>query len=362
MAGAQLRAAPNLPAPEHVSEDGELLSGNDDVHPPVDKPRLVDSHDTPRSKAKRRSRYDILEESWNKKFSDLTAKVDLLLTRSLPTPQSQRRRHVESVYSDSSSDDDISYKQDDVLSISASGKFSDSEVNSPHLDENNNETDKSLSESTKRCLYDIFGDDAVVKKSVKKSGITIDQSQKDVLESSYRTKEPNFLTAFSEDNFDLFPVSEETEKYLEVPSLDPLVDSCLVKRHGAKASFAKAKHKTLFSQPCKMIEKVAYKGQQAARLGIVMQLYIQQSLGNLVELLQSDSFNKDDGLEQVKNVFAMTTKCLDQIGRAGGFHHIIRRTAAMSDTALYELDDALEFSNLPLSGEGVFGSGLENLL
>ena len=111
-----------------------------------------------------------------------------------------------------------------------------------------------------------------------------------------------------------------------------------------------------------MIEKVAYKGQQSARLGIVMQLYIQQSLGNLVEHFQSDNFSKDEGLEQVKNVFSMTTKCLDQIGRAGAFHHIIRRTAAMSDTALYELDDALEFSNLSLSGEGVFGSGLENLL
>ena len=34
----------------------------------------------------------------------------------------------------------------------------------------------------------------------------------------------------------------------------------------------------------------------------------------------------------------------------------------MSDTALYELDGALEFSSLPLSDEGMFGSGLENLL
>ena len=91
-----------------------------------------------------------------------------------------------------------------------------------------------------------------------------------------------------------------------------------------------------------------------------MQLYVHQSLGNLVEHFQSDNFSKDEGLEQVKNVFSMTTKCLDQIGRAGAFHHIIRRTAAMSDTALYELNDALEFSNLPMSGEGVFGSGLEN--
>ena len=334
MAGAQLPATPNLPVPEHGSEEGEVLSGIEESQPSVDRPRLVGSNKTPRSKARRHSRYDILEEGWNKKFTDLNAKVDLLLNRSLPMPTPQRCRHVESIYSDSSSEDDNASKQDDVLSVSANGKFSDSDEDSVQNDENNNETNKNLSESTKKCLYDIFGDDAVVKKTVKKSGIAIDQSQKEVLETSYRTREQNFLSAFLEDNFDFFPVNEETEKYLEVPSLDTLVDSCLVKRHGAKASFAKAKHKTLFSQPSKMIEKVAYKGQQSARLGIVMQLYIQQSLDNLVEHFQSDNFSKDEGLEQVKNVFSMTTKCLDQIGRAGAFHRIIRRTAAMSDTAL----------------------------
>ena len=92
-----------------------------------------------------------------------------------------------------------------------------------------------MSEATKN----IFGDEAVVKKTVKKSGISIDKSQREVLGTSYRTREPNFLTAFSEDNFELFLVDEEAEKYLQVPSLDTLVDSCLVKRHGSKASFVK---------------------------------------------------------------------------------------------------------------------------
>ena len=69
-----------------------------------------------------------------------------------------------------------------------------------------------------------------------------------------------------------------------------------------------------------------------------------------------------EGVELVKNVFAMTTKCLDEIGRAGAFYHIIRRMVTMSDTALYELDDTSEFNYLPLSGEGVFGKGLEDLL
>ncbi|KAL4220216.1 hypothetical protein ACF0H5_020624 [Mactra antiquata] len=34
----------------------------------------------------------------------------------------------------------------------------------------------------------------------------------------------------------------------------------------------------------------------------------------------------------------------------------------MTDTALYEQPDSSEFSNLPLSGEGVFGPGLDELL
>ena len=66
----------------------------------------------------------MLEESWNKKLNDLNKKVYLLLSRSLPA--SERRRHVESIYSDSSSNE-VSSKQDDVLyiSASASGMFSD---------------------------------------------------------------------------------------------------------------------------------------------------------------------------------------------------------------------------------------------
>lgn len=82
-----------------------------------------------------------------------------------------------------------------------------------------------------------------------------------------------------------------------------------------------------------MVEKIAYKGQQAARLGIIMQLYIQQSLGNLMQLVSADCFDKNCLVEQVKNVFAMTTECLDHLGRTETFHHIVRRTVAMTDTA-----------------------------
>ena len=65
MAGAQLRAEPNLPTPDQISEEDEL-SENDDFlsfQTPVDKPRAVNSSKTSKSKARRLSKYDILEES-----------------------------------------------------------------------------------------------------------------------------------------------------------------------------------------------------------------------------------------------------------------------------------------------------------
>ena len=47
----------------------------------------------------------------------------------------------------------------------------------------------------------------MIRKNLLKIGIAMDQSQKKVLQNSYRSKEPNLLTAFSEDNYDLFPVN-----------------------------------------------------------------------------------------------------------------------------------------------------------
>ena len=249
---------------------------------------------------------------------------------------------------------------DDELSLFAHGQFSPSHEHSPEPDnsiDSNNNVAESVSES--RCLYDMFGEDAIVKKTEQKHGISLDKSQVQVLENSYRCKQPNFLTAFSEENNDLFPVDTNAEKILEVPSLDSLIECCLTKRYGSNASFAKGKN--LHTQPARMVEKIAYKGQQAARLGLVMQMYIQQSLGNLLQTVEAEKFDKDKASQLVKDVFAMSTKTLDQIGRSGAFHHITRRAVCMTDTALYEQPDKHEFTNLPLTGDGVFGKGLETL-
>ena len=59
----------------------------------------------------------------------------------------------------------------------------------------------------------------------------------------------------------------------------------------------------------------------------------------------------------------MSTKTLDQVGRAGAFHHIVRRKAAVSDTGLSSVKDVSTKTHcLPLSDEGVFGKGLKEKL
>ncbi|CAC5367144.1 unnamed protein product [Mytilus coruscus] len=58
----------------------------------------------------------------------------------------------------------------------------------------------------------------------------------------------------------------------------------------------------------------------------------------------------------------MSTKELDQAGRAGAFHHIIRRQMCMTDTSMFLLHDSRDISDLPLTGEGVFGDNLVSAL
>ena len=59
----------------------------------------------------------------------------------------------------------------------------------------------------------------------------------------------------------------------------------------------------------------------------------------------------------------MTTKTLDQIGKAGAYHQMTRRKAAIFDTGL---DDYKDYSStimsLSLTAEGVFGSQFDEKL
>ena len=111
------------------------------------------------------------------------------------------------------------------------------------------------------------------------------------------------------------------------------------------------------------IENSAYQGQIAARMGIISVAYMQQALGLLLKNLKSDTPNIDSAVQSVRDIFNMSTKTLDQIGRTGAFHHVVRRKAAVSDTGLNAVKDIQsKIQGLPLTGEGVFGPGLEEKL
>ena len=350
-----------------------------------------------KSSKKRKSKYEILEDKFNAKLADLDKnmedKMDRFLNhmsemmqkqsqrlddiseeRSQRTSYSQERsqrpstsdsgsqrplrileRELSQRHSPDRNSESGTDSNDDQISLRPGHKERDEFSDLDDDTKSDNETEISKS---KKCLFDLFGDDAINSRSDKKTGIVIDESQKQVLSSSWRAEKPNAITAFAEETKESFPVDEDTEKFLEVPSLDDIIERCLVKKHGKKASFTKT-GKSLFSQPYKMVEKIAYRGQQAAYIGILSQLYVQQGLGTLIETLSENDCDINKAIQKIRDIFAMTTKGLDQLGRTGAFHHIIRRQLAMTDTSLFTLEDNRDISDLPLSSKGVFGDKLE---
>ena len=377
------------------------VSGHGDISPLEDtledssrdgegqKPRAPTTSSVVTKKRKSRSKYTQLEEKWNAKFGNLNSKLDSMFDfikgqtstangdkntsesgntlsqrQSSSTPSLSQRQSGSSTSQSQrqtrrsrDSDSESADERDDVMSLQPG---QNEVLGSGTESDNEGSNDEHLSSKAKKCLFDIFGEDAIAKKTEKKIGITMDDSQKEVLMGHWRALKPNLVSAFAEETKELFPVDEETEKFLQVPTLYDFIGNCLVERHGSKASFSKGKN--LHSQPYKMLERIAYRGQQASFMGIVICMYMQQSLGNLLELLTDETPNIDKAIQQVRDIFAMSTKELDQAGRAGAFHHIIRRQMCMTDTSMFLLHDSRDISDLPLTGEGVFGDNLVSAL
>ena len=57
--------------------------------------------------------------------------------------------------------------------------------------------------------------------------------------------------------------------------------------------------------------RIAFKGQSAAQMGIIITLYIQQALASLLQQLNQESPNLDSMTQIVRNSFAMSSKVLD---------------------------------------------------
>ncbi|CAG2186308.1 Receptor-type guanylate cyclase gcy-9,Adenylate cyclase,Receptor-type guanylate cyclase gcy-7,Receptor-type guanylate cyclase gcy-22,Receptor-type guanylate cyclase gcy-11,Guanylyl cyclase GC-E,Receptor-type guanylate cyclase gcy-17,Retinal guanylyl cyclase 1,Receptor-type guanylate cyclase gcy-12,Guanylate cyclase 2G,Olfactory guanylyl cyclase GC-D,Receptor-type guanylate cyclase gcy-3,Receptor-type guanylate cyclase gcy-23,Receptor-type guanylate cyclase gcy-20,Receptor-type guanylate cyclase gcy-19,Reti len=162
-------------------------------------------------------------------------------------------------------------------------------------------------------LAKIFKEDIAKEKS--SLGLVLDQTQVDILESSWRSKNPERISAYKEEYKSVFPIHDSSVEFLQVPKLDDLLEPMLRQTHGEKAVKSWDNHRQLHTQPLRQIEKLGFQGQLSARMNIISVLYMQQALGSLVQTLESDDFEKDEVCQTVKDVFAMSTKTLDQAGR-----------------------------------------------
>ena len=122
-----------------------------------------------------------------------------------------------------------------------------------------------------------------------------------------------WLSEYKESYRNSFPVHKNAEEGLKFPSLDDIVETFLIKRHSTRAVFKR--NRSLYTQHLKEIERLAFQGQTAARMGIFISLYSQQALALLLQELGSDKPNIDKAIQTVRYVFAMSTKILDQFGR-----------------------------------------------
>lgn len=235
-------------------------------------------------------------------------------------------------------------------------------VDNEHLSEQ--ETSKETSERShtrRNDLSQLFRDDIAKEKS--NAGLILDQAQVNILENSWRSKNPERITSFKEEYKNVFPIHDSAVDFLKVPTLDDILEPMLRKTHGQKAVRTWSTHRQLHTQPCRQIEKLGYSAQLAARMNIISTLYIQQTLGALLKSLSEDEIDRVSVCQTVKDVFAMTTKSLDQAGRTGAMCHLIRRKAATQDCGLANINDInIKSQYLPLTDDGLFGSGLEKCL
>lgn len=210
-------------------------------------------------------------------------------------------------------------------------------------------------------LGELFGEP--IDKSCSDKGIILDDSQINLLKKSWRAEAPERVSSFKEEYRQAFPIHEKSAPFLHVPGLDDLLEPMLAKRHGAKLFKPWGKSRQLCTQPLKSIETLGYQGQLASRMSIIAIAYMQQGLGSLLKTLQEKDVNIDRAVQNVKDLFDMSNKALDQTGRSGLFHHMVRRKAAISDSGLATLKDIQsKVMLLPLSGEGVFGPALQDKL
>ncbi|CAC5406862.1 unnamed protein product [Mytilus coruscus] len=235
----------------------------------------------------------------------------------------------------------------DLLGLISDQEESDTQSVSSHLLDKNSNSKKT----------DRFSDN-----SDESVGLILGDSQVKILSYSWRTQHPERLSSYKEEYRSCFPVHEKSLPVLQVPSLDDMLEPMIKRVLANKTVKSWYKQKQLFSQPVKQIEKLSYSGQVASRMGFISIFYMQQAMGTLLGNLENDNASEEN-CQLVQDLFAMSTKFLDQMGSVGAFHHIIRRKCAATDAGINNLNDIqAKVLYLPLSKDDVFGQGLEKQL
>lgn len=316
------------------------------------------------------SRLSVLEKSFESKFEQLfnlvqnqtknktgghaTRLEDRLNSGSIgarsPTQTAQNDDDLLSLHPNEQESDHLRNFMDDTESDDSS----DSQLYSKHMP-NDNKKSSQLKTSTQNVLSQLFGDED--ENDDKSTGLILDKVQVELLNKSWRSSQPERVGAFKEEYRQVFPIHEHSRDFLQVPGLDDMLETMLSEKYGPRAVKSWDRNKHLFSQPLRGIESMAFQGQLAARYGIIALLYLQQSLGSLMTKLQC--LDNEDISQEVKNAYDISLKALDQMGRTGAHHHMIRRKAAIGDTGLMKSDVQSKITNLPLSGDGVFGKELQ---
>ena len=105
------------------------------------------------------------------------------------------------------------------------------------------------------------------------------------------------------------------------------------------------------------MKKLGYHGHIAAKTGMAIVLYMQQALRVLLEELKEDNPNLALATK-TRDIFAMSNKTLDQLGRTGAYDHVIRQKVAIIDMGLENIKDVMKKAEvLPLTGDGGLGLG-----
>lgn len=352
----------NFNAADHESDSGSTPSS---VKSTTKKPR-----------ANSRKNFEELENKMDSRFAGFEEKLgrlmSLLESRTTEKNDTARQGSIERAVQPMSQMDSFqagseNEKQDDEVSVLLSDKekrnsflYDDASDSSSHshisesdcCEEENGRFRKLVKNSSE--LSKLFGDDVLPTSNKVSEGLIIDEAQKSILNKTWRTDRPDRVNAYSEAYKKLFPVHDSSEAFFQVPTLDESVETLLINKYGPKAVFGH--YPQLQGKAMKSLEKIAFQGQTASRMGLIISCYLQQSLGSLLEKLQAKDLNVDAAIQLVKDIFAMSTKQMDQTARAGVFHHMIRRKAVLYDTGL---NDCREYGStvmgLPLTNEGVLG-------